>query len=78
MIDDGPTLIARVRDRAYPAKIERVIRISVETWDLNCRQHLPKLIPQQRVDRMTVDCDARVATLQARYDALLAMMFIHE
>jgi uncharacterized protein len=78
VIDDKPALIACVRDRAYPAKIERIIRISVEAWDVNCRQHLPKLIPQERADRMTADCDARVTTLQARYDTLLAMMFIHE
>ncbi len=78
VIDDEPALIERVRDPAYPAKIERVIRISVEAWDLNCRQHLPKLVPQQRVDWMIADCDARVATLQVNYDALLAMMFIHE
>lgn len=78
VIDDEPALIERVRDSAYPGKIERVIRISLTAWDLNCRQHLPKLVPQQHVDRMIADCDARVATVQARYDALLEMMFIHE
>ncbi len=78
VIDDEPALIERIRDHAYPAKIERVIRISVKAWDFNCRQHLPKLIPQQRVDEMIINCDARVATLQARYDALLGMMFAHE
>jgi uncharacterized protein len=78
VIDDEPALIERVRDSAYPGKIERVIRISVTAWDINCRQHLPKLVPRQRVDRMITDCDARVAAVQARYDALLEMMFMHE
>ena len=78
VIDDEPALIERVRDSAYPGKIERVIRIRVTAWDLNCRQRLPKLVPQQRMDRMIADCDARVATVQARYDALLEMMFTHE
>jgi len=78
VIDNEPELIERVRDPAYPAKIERVIRIDVEAWDLNCRQHLPKLVPEQRLDQLVTDCDARLAALQARYDGLLAMMFIHE
>ncbi len=33
-----------ISDPAYPAKVERVVRIDVEAWDLNCRQHFPKLI----------------------------------
>jgi predicted pyridoxine 5'-phosphate oxidase superfamily flavin-nucleotide-binding protein len=78
VIEDEPALIERVRDPAYPTRIERVIRISVMAWDLNCRQHLPKLVPQQRVDGMIADLDARAATVQARYDALLEMMFTHE
>ncbi len=63
---------------AKMSRASRAIRIGVKAWDLNCRQHLPKQVPQQRVDRMIADCDARAPTVQARYDALLAMMFIHE
>jgi uncharacterized protein len=75
VIDNDPVLIESVRDPAYPAEIERVIRIDVKARDLNCRRHLPKLVPQQHVDRMISDCDARVASLQARYDDLLAIMY---
>jgi predicted pyridoxine 5'-phosphate oxidase superfamily flavin-nucleotide-binding protein len=78
VIDNDPVLIERVRDPAYPAEIERAIRIDVKAWDFNCRRHLPKFVPQQHVDRMISDCDARVASLQARYDDLLAIMYAHE
>jgi uncharacterized protein len=44
LIDDDPRLFDCVSNPAYPAKVERVIRIDVEAWDLNCRQHFPKLI----------------------------------
>jgi predicted pyridoxine 5'-phosphate oxidase superfamily flavin-nucleotide-binding protein len=44
VIDDDPALFRRVSDADYPAQVERVIRIDVEAWDLNCRQHLPKLV----------------------------------
>jgi len=43
VVDDDPELLSRVHDPDYPAVIERVIRIEVKAWDLNCRQHLPKL-----------------------------------
>jgi hypothetical protein len=33
-----------VSDPGYPARIERVIRVDLLAWDLNCRRHFPKLI----------------------------------
>jgi uncharacterized protein len=44
VIDNDPALLERVSDPNYPAKVERVIRIDVLAWDLNCRQHFPKLV----------------------------------
>jgi predicted pyridoxine 5'-phosphate oxidase superfamily flavin-nucleotide-binding protein len=44
VVDDDPALLAQVRDADYPASVERVIRIDVLAWDLNCRQHFPKLV----------------------------------
>jgi predicted pyridoxine 5'-phosphate oxidase superfamily flavin-nucleotide-binding protein len=44
VIDDDAALFERVSDSNYPAKVERVIRIDVLAWDLNCRQHFPKLV----------------------------------
>jgi uncharacterized protein len=44
VIDNDPALFNRVCDPAYPAKVERIIRIDIEAWDLNCRQHFPKLV----------------------------------
>lgn len=43
VIDDDPAWFRRVGNPDYPAQVERVIRIGVEAWDLNCRQHFPKL-----------------------------------
>ncbi len=44
VVDDDPALLERVADRDYPARPERVIRIGIVGWDLNCRQHFPKLV----------------------------------
>jgi hypothetical protein len=47
VVDDDPALFARVRDADYAAKVERVIRIRVMAWDLNCRQHFPRLVRER-------------------------------
>jgi predicted pyridoxine 5'-phosphate oxidase superfamily flavin-nucleotide-binding protein len=44
IIDEDPALFERASDPGYPAKVERVIRIDVKAFDLNCRQHFPKLV----------------------------------
>lgn len=44
IVDDDPALFRQVSDPDYPAQVERVIRIDIEAWDLNCRQHFPKLV----------------------------------
>jgi predicted pyridoxine 5'-phosphate oxidase superfamily flavin-nucleotide-binding protein len=43
-IDDDAALLERVRDPGYPARVEGVIRIDIKAWDLNCRQHFPRLV----------------------------------
>ena len=43
VVDDDPALFRQVGDPDYPAAAERVIRIAVLGWDLNCRQHFPRL-----------------------------------
>lgn len=74
VIDDDPMLLQRVRDPDYPAKIERVIRIHIRAWDLNCRQHFPKLVHERTLRGLAQAYEAKLAALQARYDALLAGM----
>ena len=62
MIDDDPALRERVRDRDYRAQIERVIRIHVMAWDLNCRQHFPKLVRAESLRTPIDDREERPAT----------------
>jgi len=47
VVNDDPALFRQVSDAEYPAQVERVIRIDIEAWDLNCRQHFPKLIRER-------------------------------
>jgi predicted pyridoxine 5'-phosphate oxidase superfamily flavin-nucleotide-binding protein len=48
VIDDDAALLDRVKDSNYPAKVERAILVDVIAWDLNCRQHFPKLVRERK------------------------------
>ena len=40
-----PQLFARLVDSGYRARVEQAIVFTVEAWDWNCSQHIPKLVP---------------------------------
>jgi len=42
VIDDDPALLARLDNRAYPARPRRAVLLHVRAFDINCRQHIPK------------------------------------
>ena len=72
VIDDDQAFRARVRDPDYPAPVERIVRIDLKAWDLNCRQHFPRLVNEQIVRRCVRGYENRIAALQARIDELVA------
>jgi predicted pyridoxine 5'-phosphate oxidase superfamily flavin-nucleotide-binding protein len=51
VIDDDPALLEHVRDPDYPAKVERIIRVDILAFDLNCRQHFPDWVRASTVRR---------------------------
>jgi uncharacterized protein len=71
VIDDDQALCARVRDPDYPAPVERIVRIDLKAWDLNCHQHLPRLVNEHAVRRRLENYENRIAALQARVDELV-------
>ncbi|RIL07723.1 MAG: pyridoxamine 5'-phosphate oxidase [Proteobacteria bacterium] len=44
VVDDDPVLLARLSDPSYDAEPERAIVFTIEAWDTNCRQHIPRLV----------------------------------
>jgi len=57
VIDGAPALLSRVTDADYPAKAERVILFEVMAWDLNCRQHFPRLLRHPAAAPPLVDAE---------------------
>jgi predicted pyridoxine 5'-phosphate oxidase superfamily flavin-nucleotide-binding protein len=66
VVEDDPELLERLRDPAYPGKVERAILFSIESWDVNCPQHIHKRFPQKMVAPIIEELQARVQELQSR------------
>lgn len=77
-VEGDPALVAQVSDPAYPAWIERVIRVHVEAWDFNCRRHIPLRFGPGDAPARAAEYERRLVALQDRYDATLDLLFAHE
>ena len=70
VVEDDPGLLERQRDRDYPGGVERAILFSIESWDVNCPQHIHKRFPQAIVTPIIEDLQARISGLEGQIDAL--------
>ena len=66
VVEDDPELLERLRDPDYPGKVERAILFSIESWDVNCPQHIHKRFPQKMVAPIIEELQARVQELQTK------------
>ncbi|MCB9898873.1 MAG: pyridoxamine 5'-phosphate oxidase family protein [Planctomycetes bacterium] len=69
VVDDDPALLERLRDPAYPAAVERAIVFTLEAWDVNCPQHIPRRVRADEVAPVVTELRARVAELEHRLRA---------
>lgn len=65
VVEDDRALIESLMPQAYRARAEQAILVSVEAWDINCSQHIPR-----KVDAATAA--AVIARLEAEIEALAA------
>lgn len=63
VVADDPALLAKLVDDGYNARVEQAIVFTVEAWDANCPQHIPRLVHAS-------DADAEIARLQKRVASL--------
>jgi len=61
---------AKLVPSGYPARPERVIRIAVEAWDLNCDQHIPRRLGERELAPVLARYEARIRELEARLAAV--------
>ena len=64
-VENDSALLDRLRDPAYPGKIERAILFDIEAWDVNCPQHVHKRFSQKQVAPVIEQLQGRIAELEA-------------
>jgi predicted pyridoxine 5'-phosphate oxidase superfamily flavin-nucleotide-binding protein len=77
VVEDDPALLDRLRDPAYPGKVERAILFQIEAWDVNCPQHIHKRFPQKQVAPIIEQLQGRIAELEANLEAFGANVVLH-
>jgi predicted pyridoxine 5'-phosphate oxidase superfamily flavin-nucleotide-binding protein len=70
VVDSDETLLARVSDPWYPARIERAVLIQVDAWDINCRQHIPRKIAAEDVASTIENLESRIRALETENAAI--------
>jgi len=72
--EDEPLLTERVTDEAYKAKIERVFRLRLASFDWNCPQHITPRFSEAEVSTAVQPLRDRLAELEAENAALRARL----
>ena len=70
VIENDPNLLEKLRDPAYPAKVERAILFNVEAWDVNCQQHIHQRFSRRRIAPVIEQLQARIAELESEVERL--------
>ena len=65
VVEGDAALTARLGCENYEARPEQVIVFAVRAWDANCPQHIPVLVPADRVQAALEQKDQRVRELEA-------------
>lgn len=71
VVEDDAAILARV-SRVAGAAPERAILFEIATWDRNCAQHIPRLLPAEAVEAAVAALEARIAALEAENARLSA------
>lgn len=64
-VEDDADLLAAVNDADYAATPERVLVFTIEAWDTNCPQHIPRLFSEDEVATRERALQERIAELEA-------------
>jgi uncharacterized protein len=74
VVEDDPELLARLADRGYRARPERVILFTVEAWDVNCSQHITPRFTENELAEAMAAVRERMAALETENARLRALL----
>ncbi|WP_242340258.1 MULTISPECIES: pyridoxamine 5'-phosphate oxidase family protein [Anaeromyxobacter] len=72
VVEDDPALVARLMPEGYRATPEQAVLFTVEAWDVNCPQHIPRKLDAAEVEAALARLQERVAALEAENERLRA------
>ncbi|CDZ68863.1 Putative pyridoxine 5-phosphate oxidase [Neorhizobium galegae bv. orientalis] len=75
-LDADPALAALVVDADYRAKLERIFRLRLESFDWNCPQHITPRFTEEQVGEAVRPLRARLAELESENAELRARLAI--
>jgi uncharacterized protein len=77
VLDADPALAALVIDQDYRAKLERIFRLRLESFDWNCPQHITPRFTEEQVGEAVRPLRDRLAELESENAELRARLAIH-
>jgi predicted pyridoxine 5'-phosphate oxidase superfamily flavin-nucleotide-binding protein len=72
VVRDDPDLLASLTDENYKAKVDQAIVFTVDAWDVNCPQHIPRKFSENEMAAEVEPLKARIAELEAEVAVLRA------
>jgi predicted pyridoxine 5'-phosphate oxidase superfamily flavin-nucleotide-binding protein len=66
VVEDDAELLDQLRDPVYPGNVERAIVFAIETWDINCPQHIHKRFAQRQITPLIEELQGRIADLESQ------------
>lgn len=64
VVEDDPALVERLMPVGYGAKPEQAVLFTVEAWDVNCPQHIPRKVDAAEAEEALAQLRRRVAVLE--------------
>jgi predicted pyridoxine 5'-phosphate oxidase superfamily flavin-nucleotide-binding protein len=65
VVEDDPALVTRLLPAEYRATPEQAMLFTVQAWDVNCPQHIPRKLDASDVEDALARLQERVASLEA-------------
>jgi len=72
VVEGDEVLLSKLTDPQYRAAPERAIVFTLEAWDRNCPQHIPRMLPFEDVASAVGRLEQRIADLEAENAQLKA------
>lgn len=74
VVTDDPALVERLMPKDYQARPEQAILFTVEAWDVNCPQHIPRKLDAAEVTIAIAKLEAKLVALEAENGRLRAQI----